>query len=82
MPRNNRGLLKTINLDFITLVYAKILFLDRFFTFRAKFDGNLFSVDFDCFILKVWFVVARGFAVTVAHSVAAHFAFAASVAYS
>jgi len=59
-----------------------VLLLDRLFAFRAKLDRNRFSVDFDGFVLQVGFVVAGGFAVTVADCVAAHFAFSASVAYS
>jgi len=63
-----------MNRDFMFNVYASKLLLDCFFTFRA----NILPV----FFLKVRLVVAGGFAVTVADGVAAHFTFAASVAYS
>jgi len=53
------------------------LFFGSFFTFRAKFNGHLGAVNFDSFLLQVRFVVAWGFAVTVAYCVASHFAFSA-----
>ena len=71
-----------MNFDFMVNLYARVLFLDSLFAFRAKFDGYSFAADFDSFILQVWNVVARGFAVRVTDCVTAHFAFSASFAYS
>jgi len=64
-----------MNFDLIALVYAWVSLLDCFFTFCAKLDGYFVAADFDGFFLQVWFVVAWGFAVTMAYCVTTHFAF-------